>query len=107
MNFLFAPKCFKSKICILNLILVKSETEITKGTRKTTLSLSHELIFSEATDKDITEEIPSVPSLHDAMLGSREEDLKSPESMASSSSGSYSVTTDNSRGEERGREGGR
>ena len=102
MNFLFAPKCFKSKICILNLILVKSETEITKGTRKTTLSLSHELIFSEATDKDITEEIPSVPSLHDAMLGSREEDLKSPESMASSSSGSYRVTTDNSRGEEGG-----
>ena len=86
---------------------MKSETEITKGTRKTTLSLSHELIFSEATDKDITEEIPSVPSLHDAMLGSREEDLKSPESMASSSSGSYSVTTDNSRGEEGGREGGR
>ena len=99
MNFLFAPKCFKSKICILNLILVKSETEITKGTRKTTLSLSHELIFSEATDKDITEEIPSVPSLHDAMLGAREEDLKSPESLESSSSGSYSVTTDNSRGE--------
>ena len=78
---------------------MKSETEITKGTRKTTLSLSHELLFSDAPDKDITEEIPSVPSLPDSMLGAREEDLKSPESVASSSSGSYSVTTDISRGE--------
>ena len=79
---------------------MKSETEITKGTRKTTLSLSHELIFSEATDKDTTEEMPSVPSLHDSTsLEAREEDLRSPESLESSSSGSYSVTTDNSRGE--------
>ena len=79
---------------------MKSETEITKGTRKTTLSLSHELIFSEATDKDRTEEMPSVPSLHDsASLETRDEDLRSPESLESSSSGSYSVTTDNSRGE--------
>ena len=79
---------------------MKSETEITKGTRKTTLSLSPELIFSEATDKDTTEEMPSVPSLHDsASLEAREEDLRSPESLESSSSGSYSVTTDNSRGE--------
>ena len=81
---------------------MKSETEITKGTRKTTLSLSHELLFSDAPDKDITEEIPSVPSLHGSVLGAREEDLKSPESVASSSSGSYSVTTDNSLGEEGG-----
>ena len=84
---------------------MKSETEITKGTRKTALSLSHELLFSDAADKDITEEIPSVPSPPDSEPGPREEELKSPESVASSSSGSYSVTTDNSRGEGRG-EGG-
>ena len=81
---------------------MKSETEITKGTRKPTLSLSHELLFSEAKDKDISEEIPPVPSPHEAELAVREEDLKSPESIASSSSGSYSVRTDNSRGEKGG-----
>ena len=88
---------------------MKSETEITKGTRRTTLSLSDELTYCNTRDNETTEEIqiPPVPSDNDQIPtvsqeeGGDLEDLKSPVSEASSSSGSYSVTTENGRGEGR------
>ena len=105
-------------LCLKSNFLVKSETEITKDTRRKTLSLSDDVTFCSTVDKDIMEENqkPSVPSENDpivlcdvgggeADLEETKEDLKSPVSEMSSSSGSYSVTTDGGRGEgERGEE---
>ena len=95
---------------------MKSETEITEGTRRTTFSVPDEMTYCTTLYTEITEEIqkPSVPSENDQItlrelpaegeggrlaLEEKKEDLKSPVSEASSSSGSYSVTTDNGGGE--------
>ena len=97
---------------------MKSETKITKETRRKTFSLSDELTFCNTFHTDITEENqkPSVPSENDQIIPSEtggggvdleetKEDLKSPVSEASSSSGSYSVTTDGGGGEDESSEG--